>query len=253
LLTVFAVVFSPLGDADAKKKKNRNRRSSPTTLTIDSAAGNQVSGDLTSDAGICVPDRLVRVTRGGANLGADATDENGKWSVPASEPLSGGEQLVATVDKITVKKSKKSKKTKKVTCGADSAQFTVGTDPVDPSGSFALHVEVLGGPDDLGSVTSSPPGINCRDDNQTDGPPVDTGACDASYDDGQSVTLTANPDPDHEFDTWGGDCAAAGTSTACTVTMSQARNVTATFGGGCAPTGTPLDELLCPILELLGA
>jgi uncharacterized repeat protein (TIGR01451 family) len=53
------------------------------------------------------------------------------------------------------------------------------------------------------------------------------GACSGTYDNGTVVTLTATPGPSATFDGWSGDC--TGTATTCQVTMSQARNVTATF------------------------
>lgn len=67
----------------------------------------------------------------------------------------------------------------------------------------------------LGSVTSSPPGIDCG------------ATCSASFDEGAQVTLTA-PDlsPDYRFVGWSGDCTGTGQ---CQVSMTQARAVTATF------------------------
>ena len=66
-----------------------------------------------------------------------------------------------------------------------------------------------------GTVTSDPAGINCGED------------CTQDYDDGTDVTLTATPGDNAEFTGWSGACTnATGT---CTVTMDQAREVTATF------------------------
>lgn len=65
-----------------------------------------------------------------------------------------------------------------------------------------------------GTVTSSPSGINCGS------------ACSATFSNGASVTLTAAPASTSRFAGWSGAC--SGTS-ACTVTMSEARSVTATF------------------------
>ena len=61
-----------------------------------------------------------------------------------------------------------------------------------------------------------------------------SGDCVELYADGTSVTLTAIPDSGANFTGWGGDCTAAATNAACTVTMGSARAVTATFtsGGG---------------------
>lgn len=75
----------------------------------------------------------------------------------------------------------------------------------------ALTVSVTGS----GTVASSPAGINCGAD------------CSESYTSGTSVTLTATPAAGNTFSGWSGSgCAGTGT---CTVSMSAARSVTATF------------------------
>lgn len=79
-----------------------------------------------------------------------------------------------------------------------------------PVARYALGVSVTGN----GSVTSAPAGISCGTD------------CSESYAAGTSVTLTAAPASGQTFNGWGGACAGQGT---CTVSMTQARNVTATF------------------------
>ena len=66
-----------------------------------------------------------------------------------------------------------------------------------------------------GSVTSSPSGISCG------------GTCGATYQYGTSVTLTAAPTSPNVFQGWSGDC--SGNATTCTLTMTQAHNVTAIF------------------------
>jgi hypothetical protein len=66
-----------------------------------------------------------------------------------------------------------------------------------------------------GSVSSSPAGIDCGT------------TCSHAYDDGTVVTLTATPDTGSDFTGWtGAGCTGTGD---CQVTMSQARQVTATF------------------------
>jgi hypothetical protein len=65
-----------------------------------------------------------------------------------------------------------------------------------------------------GKVTSSAPGIDCG------------ATCSASFDHGTVVTLSAPADAGSEFSGWSGGCAGAGT---CEVTMSEAKEVTATF------------------------
>jgi hypothetical protein len=65
-----------------------------------------------------------------------------------------------------------------------------------------------------GVVTSNPAGISCGE------------GCQASFDAGTSVTLTATPDASSVFAGWSGDCSGTG---ACEVTMDQARSVGAIF------------------------
>ncbi len=92
-----------------------------------------------------------------------------------------------------------------------TAQFT-NTSPTPTMRT--LTVTKAGG--GTGTVTSSPVGINCGSD------------CSQSYTDGTSVTLTAAPASGSNFAGWDGEgCSGTGT---CTVSMTQARDVTATFG-----------------------
>jgi hypothetical protein len=65
-----------------------------------------------------------------------------------------------------------------------------------------------------GTITSDPTGVAC------------TAICSTVFDDETSVTLTATPAADSTFTGWSGAC--TGTTT-CTVSMIQARSVTATY------------------------
>jgi hypothetical protein len=82
-------------------------------------------------------------------------------------------------------------------------------------GPYALAVSVQG--TGSGEVSSSPAGISCGY------------YCDAAFDAGVVVTLTAVPDAGSSLAGWSGDC--SGTST-CQLTVSRARSVTATFTPG---------------------
>lgn len=79
-----------------------------------------------------------------------------------------------------------------------------------PPQQFTLTVARTG----QGTITSSPAGINCG------------AACSAAFADGTSVTLTPTPATGWQFSHWSGGCAGSGT---CVVSMTQARDVTATF------------------------
>ena len=74
-----------------------------------------------------------------------------------------------------------------------------------------LSVSVAGN----GTISSGVAGINCGS------------ACSQAYLPGSQVRLTAVPQAENTFDGWGGAC--TGTATTCDVTMSEARNVTASF------------------------
>lgn len=90
--------------------------------------------------------------------------------------------------------------------GSGNANLTV-TEPV-----YALTVS-----SDHGTVNINPPNTNCR------------GTCTQSYPQSAntSVTLVATPDRNYTFKNWTGAC--AGTQASCSVSMSAARTVTATY------------------------
>jgi alpha-tubulin suppressor-like RCC1 family protein len=92
------------------------------------------------------------------------------------------------------------------------------------TGQFTLSV-VRGGAG-TGSVSSNPPGISCGAD------------CSEPYNSGTSVTLTASAAGGSTFAGWSGCNTVSGAT--CTVSMSAARTVTATFNqgtGGVTRTG----------------
>jgi hypothetical protein len=80
---------------------------------------------------------------------------------------------------------------------------------------FTLTVGKQGVGAGTSTVTSNPAGISCGS------------TCAADYNFNQTVTLTATPDEGLVFLGWSGDCTGTGT---CTVTMTSAMDVTATFG-----------------------
>jgi len=77
-----------------------------------------------------------------------------------------------------------------------------------------------------GSVTSSPAGIDCGT------------TCSASYPEGTAVSMTATPASGSVFGGWSGACTGTGS---CTVTMSEARTLTATFSPASVTT-TRIEE-----------
>jgi Divergent InlB B-repeat domain len=77
---------------------------------------------------------------------------------------------------------------------------------------FPLVVEVEG----KGTVTSSPEGIDCGSE------------CEAEFEEGETVTLTAKPAPGSEFVEWEG-CDEEPAADECEVTMDEEREVSAVF------------------------
>jgi PKD repeat protein len=76
-----------------------------------------------------------------------------------------------------------------------------------------------------GTVTSSPTGIDCGS------------TCSYPFDDAASVDISASAASGSTFSTWSGAC--TGNGTPCTVVMSEARAVTATFNSKAEFTGSP--------------
>ncbi|MBZ5537885.1 MAG: hypothetical protein LAO31_18170 [Acidobacteriia bacterium] len=114
--------------------------------------------------------------------------------------------------------------------GNGTITYSVAANPdtsdrtADPGYPFNFHITQRGLNQSLtltkagsgtGTVTSAPPGINCGS------------TCSFSFSYNQQVTLTAQAGANSIFTGWSGEgCTGTGT---CLVTMTQARNVTATF------------------------
>ncbi|MBX3715937.1 MAG: hypothetical protein KF738_08050 [Burkholderiales bacterium] len=97
-----------------------------------------------------------------------------------------------------------------------AASFTAGT-----TTNYTLTVARIG--TGAGTVSSSPAGIDCG------------AACSAQYASGTSVTLAATPAAGSAFGGWSGACTGTGS---CSVAMTSARSVTASF------TASPASHLL---------
>jgi phospholipase C len=86
---------------------------------------------------------------------------------------------------------------------------------VESSTSPAIPMTVTMAGAGTGTVTSSPAGINCP------------GTCSASFPQNSQVTLSETPATSDAFSGWSGTCTGVAT---CTVTLTAANSVTATFG-----------------------
>jgi Divergent InlB B-repeat domain len=101
--------------------------------------------------------------------------------------------------------------------------FAAGVPADANAGSKNVQVSVTGN----GTVASTPAGISCNPD------------CSENYDVNffcttfsvgcPQVTLTANPGILSVFNTWGGDCASAGSNPVCVLTLTSPKSVTASF------------------------
>jgi Divergent InlB B-repeat domain len=93
-----------------------------------------------------------------------------------------------------------------------------------------------------GAVASAPAGIDCGT------------TCTAPFTNGTAVTLTATPSDGAQFAGWSGACAAAGTATQCSVTVSAATTVGASFAAAPPPTTTTTASppVVCAVPHLLG-
>ena len=102
----------------------------------------------------------------------------------------------------------------------------IGSAPPPAPSGFTLSTVTMGS--GSGNVTSSPAAINCGS------------TCSSTFGNGTSVTLNASPASGSTFAGWSGACSGTG---ACTVGMTAAKSVTATFnsagGTGGVSMSTP--------------
>lgn len=165
----------------------------------------------------------LTVLRSGPGAGTVASTPTGiDCGATCSLELAAGAtvQLTATPDE-----SSRFVEWKGACTGTSSCQVTV-TESTTVEAVFAresppthvLAVEKTG--DGTGRVRSLPAGIDCGS------------TCSADFDAGATVALTATPGNGSSFAGWSGACSGTGT---CTVTMSEARSVTARFAVA-APT-----------------
>jgi uncharacterized protein (DUF2141 family) len=103
----------------------------------------------------------------------------------------------------------------------NAAESVTATFNSVPPPSYTLGVSRAGS--GSGTVTSSPTGISCGS------------TCSHAYTSGTKVTLTASPASGSTFAGWSGACSGTGS---CTVTMTAAESVTATFNSVPPPSYT---------------
>jgi len=182
-----------------------------TTITVTDAAGNSGSTTLTA-----TDTSTLTVTLQGSGSGnVTSTPAGINCGATCSAPFTTDSQVT-----LTAAAAAGSTLTGWTGCdGASGATCTVtmaaarSVAAIFDKVLYTLSVSTTGG--GAGTVTSTPSGIDCGAD------------CSEPYTDGTSVTLTAAAAPNSQFTGWSGCDAASGAT--CTVTMSAARAVTATF------------------------
>jgi hypothetical protein len=159
--------------------------------TLTAAADGTGSGRVTSEpSGINCPDDCSQGYNYGTVVNLTATADTGSI-------FTGWNGVCTGVDECAVTMTE----TQHVTATFTLLQYML-TVTVDGAGS--------------GLVTSDPASISCPD------------GCEAMFDFGTVITLTASADTSSSFFGWAGACTGAGD---CVVTMDAARSVTATFAG----------------------
>jgi hypothetical protein len=115
-----------------------------------------------------------------------------------------------------------------LTCELSMTMNRSVTATFEPEGlTYTLSVSKDGSGN--GTVTSSPPGIECGS------------ACSAPFLSGTSVELVASPDGSSTFTGWSGACSGSGD---CVVTMNAAQSVSATFRSTLTPIVMIYDDAL---------
>jgi hypothetical protein len=173
---------------------------SPCTVTLDA--------DKSVDAAFTLKQRTLTVSRsgtGGGTVTGTGIDCGGAGHTDCTETVADGTQITLTAT---------------AAANSDFAGFTGGgcsTSPctvtldadksVDAAFTLKRHsLAVVRSGEGSGSVSSSPAGIDCPSD------------CDEAFDEGSSVTLTADPDPGSGFAGFSG-AGCAGDTTTCTITV----------------------------------
>ena len=175
------------------------------TLTVE-LDGNGTGSVVSGEPGIDCPGDCTEDYDGGTPVELTATADPGStftgWDDPACP---GTDPCIVTIDQ---------------------ARTITATFDLDAIDTFTLTVELDG--TGTGTVTSTDPGIDCPGD------------CSQDYDESTLVELTATADPGSSFIGWD-EPSCPGTDP-CTVTMDQARTVTATFDLQTQPNEPPVAE-----------
>lgn len=179
---------------DQAESVTANFTSLPSGLPLSVSKSGTGTGTVTSSpAGIDCGSDCLQTFASGTAVTLTATPSDTSSFTGWSGACSGSASCTVTMDQA-----------RSVTAGFSTL------DP--PPASYTLTIDDRG--TGLGVVTSTPAGLNCGSD------------CVQAFATGSQVELTATAAPDAAFSGWGGSCSGSGS---CTVTMSQARKVSAEF------------------------
>jgi hypothetical protein len=215
------ITFSPLGHQPLATTKTADSGSvgqggsDGYTITISNPNTSSVSLDTITDTLPAGFSYTTGSSTGGTTSNPAINGQTLTWSGPINVPAASG----ATAGTVSLHFNVTASSTAGDyfnNAGGSATAFTVV-----PTGDTA-KVTVTGPPETLtvsrtgaaGTVTSSPAGIDCG------------ATCSHDFAGGTLVTLTPTPDSGSVFTGWSGDCTGTG---GCTVTMDQARSVTASF------------------------
>ena len=117
---------------------------------------------------------------------------------------------------------------------AVSASFAAPPPPPPPPPPPTYVVTVRAGTGGTGSGVVSGTGINCSISGASQ-----SGDCSETLAQGAQLTLTETPATGGSFRGWGGDCASAAVTSTCTITVTQAATIDASFAPPVAPPPPP--------------
>ena len=190
------------------------------------------AGPLATNATVTdtMPAQLAGVTWTCAAAGGGTCTASGSGNISQAVSLPVGATLTYTVNATIIAGSGTSSVVNTATVAT-----TGGIVDPDSTNNTAVDTDTIGtlrtltvtklGVTSAGSIVTTPAAISCG-----------TGCTSATADflDGSQVQLTAAPITGATFVGWGGAC--SGTATTCTLTMTGAQSVTATFVGAAAST-----------------
>jgi VCBS repeat-containing protein len=177
---------------------------------------------------LTIPNYVLNVGRTGGGTGVVTSSPGGiNCGTDCSEPYGAGKLVTLTAAPAS---NSRLAGWSGACAGASTACVVTMSSAKEVIADFAkktYHLRIAKTDDGSGAVTSSPDGIDCG------------ATCDAVFDEGATVTLTATASSNSSFEGWGGSC--SGTAATCTVTMSATADVIAHFKAKKAPPpGSPV-------------